>query len=91
MKISRRLSEVIVEATSKDDVEKWLTSIEEELEGLSWKPVGGRPNNIHTIHASTSSGLALVERYTNCIDALIEHIRTVDIGIATLHLESQDG
>lgn len=73
MMISRQLSEDIVAANSVAEVDDWLNSVEKEIgSALGWRYVGGRENNIHTIHASTSAGLALVERPTNSIDAVLE-------------------
>ena len=72
MKISRKLSELIVEAKTAAEVEAWLKLVEAEIGGLSWDPVGGKMNNIHTVEVSTNPGLALVERPTNSIDAMLD-------------------
>ena len=72
MKISRRLSEKIIEAKTPIEVEEWLTQVEEELGGVSWSPIGGKMNNIHTVEVSTDPGLALIERPTNSIDAMLD-------------------
>ena len=72
MKISRHLSELICEANTVTEVEAWLKLVEVELGGLAWNPVGGKMNNIHTVEVSTNPGLALVERPTNSIDAMLD-------------------
>ena len=78
MKINRHLSELICEATTKTEVETWLKLVEGEIGGLHWKPVGGKENNVHTIEVSTNPGLALIERPTNSIDAMLDlaYLRT---------------
>lgn len=40
--------------------------------GFSWRPVGDRENNSGTIDIGSDPGLALIERVTNAIDAVIE-------------------
>lgn len=40
--------------------------------GIGWRPVGGWDNNAGIINVSTSPGSAVVERITNCGDALLE-------------------
>ena len=78
MKLSARSSSTIIDCFTAEEVEEWLRTIAIEVGDLKWKPVGGKENNIHTIEVSTNSGLALVERPTNCIDAMLDlqhHLR----------------
>ena len=72
MKISRYLSERIIDIKTSAEVEEWLKLVEEELGGISWSPIGGKMNNVHTVEVSTNPGLALVERPTNSIDAMLD-------------------
>ncbi|HEX2253664.1 MAG TPA: hypothetical protein VHQ65_10390 [Thermoanaerobaculia bacterium] len=44
----------------------------EDAHGFGWRAVGGRENNYGTINIGSDPGLALVERVTNAIDAVIE-------------------
>ena len=39
---------------------------------VSWQPVGGIPNNVHTVEVSSDPALALMERPINGIDALLD-------------------
>ena len=72
MRISRDLSEIITSAQTPNEVEAWIQLVSAEIGGLSWLPVGGKENNIHTVEVSSNSGLALMERVTNGIDAMLD-------------------
>lgn len=69
-KWEHELGEAIWTAKSAGDVEAIL-KIAETKYGIKTVPVG-RGNNIGTIRMASDPGLALVERVTNGIDALIE-------------------
>jgi len=72
MQASENLSVELFEATSQAGVDAWLRELERELGGIRWVPVGGIGNNVHTVEAASDPALALVERPTNSIDALLD-------------------
>ena len=72
MKISNTLSERAFKLTKPDEVQSWLEDVDKELGGLRWFPLGGIPNNVHTVQVSADPALALVERPINSIDAVLD-------------------
>ena len=72
MRINRQHSEIIVNSFTSSEVEAWLKIIEATYGELNWIPVGGKMNNVHTVEVSTDPGLALAERPTNSIDAVLD-------------------
>jgi hypothetical protein len=72
MKISRGLSDIIIGSKTAIEIKEWIEQVELEIGGLLWKPIGGKENNIHTVEVSSNSGLALIERPTNSIDAMLD-------------------
>ena len=72
MKISKQLSEKLFELTTQEEVDQWLRDVDREIGGISWAPVGGIENNVHTVEVASDPSLALVERPTNSIDALLD-------------------
>ena len=72
MALSQRLSDAVFCLASKEEAHEWLRDIDEEVGGLRWVPVGGLEDNIHAIEVSSHPALAIVERVTNAIDALLE-------------------
>jgi len=72
MKLSRKLSERVFEITKEDELLDWLRDVDKELAGISWVPLGGIENNVHTVEVASDPALALVERPTNSIDALLD-------------------
>lgn len=79
MKLSRKLSEQALKITEPDQVKEWLRAVDKEIGGLTWAPLGGIPNNVHTVQVSADSALALVERPINSIDAVLD-LRAVERG-----------
>ena len=71
-KLPKGLSEKVFDVTDADEVEDLLADIAKAVGGVTWKPVGGIPNNVHTIEVSTDPALALTERPINGIDALLD-------------------
>jgi hypothetical protein len=68
----KTLAERLSTVRSVDDVE-WLLDAAELLYGpITTAPVGDRPNNSGIIRVSSDPMLALVERITNAIDAVLE-------------------
>lgn len=59
-------------ARTEDDVTKALAAITAAEPGVKWRPVGDRPNNIGTIRVASDPALAMVERITNAMDAMLE-------------------
>src|SRR5437773_5137671 len=72
MKLSRKLSERVFEIKTEDEYQHWLREVDKELNGISWVPLGNIPNNVHTVEVASDPALALVERPTNSIDALLD-------------------
>jgi hypothetical protein len=70
--ISGNLAARVFEITRPDEVISWLAEVEKELGGLRWVPLGGIPNNVHTVQVSADPALALVERPINSIDAVLD-------------------
>lgn len=57
---------------SAADVVEWLDDVTAEVGGVTWLPLGGIPNNVHTVEVASDPALALVERPINGIDALLD-------------------
>src|SRR2546425_1406147 len=72
MKLSRKLSERVFDIRTEDEYHLWLREVDKELGGISWVPLGGIDNNVHTVEVASDPALALVERPTNSIDALLD-------------------
>jgi hypothetical protein len=79
MVLPQGLSERLFQLRREEDLREWLVAVDREVGGLSWRPVGGFEDNIHAIEVSADPALALVERVTNAIDALLE-LRAVERG-----------
>ena len=74
MKLSRQLSEKAFEITTEEEVHDWIAAVEKEIGGVKWVPVGHPrlADNVHTVEVASDPALALVERPTNSIDALLD-------------------
>ena len=72
MKISRGLSERLIAIRRGEDLRDWIYEVDKEVGGVSWQPLGGITNNVHTVEVASDPALALVERPTNSIDALLD-------------------
>jgi hypothetical protein len=72
MKLSKALSEQIFQITTQEQVDQWIRDVDKSIGGISWAPVGGIQNNVHTVEVASDPSLALVERPTNSIDALLD-------------------
>src|SRR5207249_10429127 len=72
MKLSKKLSERVFEIRTEDEYQRWLREVDKELNGISWVPLGGIDNNVHTVEVASDPALALVERPINGIDALLD-------------------
>jgi hypothetical protein len=66
------LSTGIFKLKTEAEVGDWLSDVSEALGGVSWHPLGGIPNNVHTVEVASDPALALVERPINAIDALLD-------------------
>lgn len=75
MKLPKNLSERIFEIATEEELDDWLREIDKVVGGISWTPVGGNDNNVHTVEVSSDPSLALVERPTNSIDALLDFMQ----------------
>lgn len=72
MNHSKTIAQAAWNARTVDDVTGLVDAIEKHLGKLKWVPVGGIVANGAPITAASDSGLALNERPTNGIDAVIE-------------------
>lgn len=72
MKISRTLSAAAFDITTEEKLSDWCRAVDKEIGGIRWVPVGGIENNVHPVEAASDPALALVERPTNSIDALLD-------------------
>jgi hypothetical protein len=72
MRVSMKLSEEIFQVKTEGEMDDWLRAVEKETGGLEWVPLGGIPNNVHTVQVSADPALALVERPINSIDAVLD-------------------
>ncbi|MGI9193642.1 MAG: hypothetical protein ACR2FO_03930 [Actinomycetota bacterium] len=46
--------------------------MDKQIGGISWKPLGGMENNVHSVEVASDPAGAIVERVTNAIDAVID-------------------
>ena len=68
----------------------WIRDVEKELTGIMWRAVGDEADNVHTVEVSTDPALAMLERVTNGIDALLDlRARELDQTAATPHEAAQ--
>jgi len=76
-RISSDLSKAVFAIANQDDLDDWLVEAKKCLGGATWLPLGGLENNVHTVEVASDPALALVERPTNSIDALLdlEHLQ----------------
>src|ERR1044072_3984485 len=72
MKLSKALSEQIFQITTQEQVDQWIRDVDKSIGGISWAPVGGIQNNVHTVEVASDPSLALGERPNNSIDALLD-------------------
>jgi hypothetical protein len=72
MKLSRSLSERVLSAVTRDEIDAWLRDVDRHVAGLRWVPLGGIMNNIHSVEVASDSASALVERATNGIDGMLD-------------------
>lgn len=89
-KIGVDLSHQLFEINTQQDVDQWLTEAKKDLGGASWRPLGGLENNVHTVQVASDPALALIERPTNSIDALLDlkHLELRETA-ASPHLAAQ--
>jgi hypothetical protein len=55
-----------------EEASDWLQDVSNEAGGVTWRSLGGIPNNVHTVEVASDPALALVERPINGIDALLD-------------------
>jgi hypothetical protein len=70
--IPRALSDRAFELVTADEVVAWIGDVAGAVGGVTWRPLGGIDNNVHTVEVASDPGLALVEIPVNGIDALLE-------------------
>lgn len=61
----------LFEATSVREVTDFLADFQSEHR-ISWRPVGGRDNNLPTINLGSDPAAGVIERITNAIDSIME-------------------
>ena len=71
-KINAKLSKELFGINNQKDLEVWLAEAMKSLAGVTWKPLGQNENNVHTVEVASDPALALIERPTNSIDALLD-------------------
>ncbi len=67
----QELANAVWDAKTPEDVKRILTLARAVYGELKWRAVGDRPNNHGNIRMGSDPGLALVERITNGIDAVV--------------------
>jgi hypothetical protein len=70
--LSESLSHRALALVAEREVIAWIEDVAAEVSGVTWLPLGGIPNNVHTIEVASDPALALVERPINGIDALLD-------------------
>lgn len=65
-------ADTVLLARTEKDVEKVIREAPAVYGPMSWRPVGNRPNNIGTIRMASDPALALIERITNGMDAILD-------------------
>ena len=70
--LSEALTTRGLSAVTASDVARWLDDVAAEVGGVTWAPLGGIANNVHTVEVASDPALALVERPINGIDALLD-------------------
>lgn len=70
--LSESLSNRFLRLVAEADVTGWIEDVAAEVGGTTWLPLGGIPNNVHTVEVASDPALALVERPINGIDALLD-------------------
>lgn len=78
MNRANELAQIVWQAKTLQDVECIKTLATEVYGALSWRPIGDRPNNHGNVRMGSDPGLALVERITNGIDAVVSLAQRVD-------------
>jgi len=78
-KINAKLSKELFTINNQKDLEAWLEEAKKSLGGVSWKPLGQNENNVHTVEVASDPALALIERPTNSIDALLD-LKHLELG-----------
>jgi len=68
------------QARTMEDVATLIYEAEKRYGAAGWRPVGDRENNIGTIRIASDPALAMVERVTNSMDAMLELGRAVNVG-----------
>lgn len=71
-KINAKLSKELFTINNQKDLEAWLNEAKKSLGGERWEPLGQNENNVHTVEVASDPALALIERPTNSIDALLD-------------------
>ncbi len=71
-KLPGETSASLFKIRTEEDFRSWLRSVDKAAGGVTWMPLGGIENNVHTVEVASDSGLALIERPTNSIDALLD-------------------
>lgn len=72
MRIPRELSERLFNVSTEQELNRWIRDVDKAVGGITWPWLGGIDNNVHTVEVASDPSLALVERPTNSIDALLD-------------------
>lgn len=80
-KLSRKLSLELLEVTDSTSLNAWIAKVKAEARKVSWREVGSQGgndiHNIGVIEAGSKKLAPLLERVTNCQDAIMELARTL--------------
>ena len=88
--LSSELSRRVFTIRSQAELLKWIADVERELNGVAWRAVGDEADNVHTVEVSSDPALAMLERVTNGIDAVLDlRARELDQTAATPHEAAQ--
>jgi hypothetical protein len=75
---------------TQHELATWIDDVEREVGGVTWRPVGDEADNVHTVEVSSDPALAMLERVTNGIDAVLDlRARELNQTAATPHEGAQ--
>lgn len=88
--LSTDLTKRALAIRTQSELADWVHDVERELNGITWRPVGDEADNVHTVEVSSDPALAMLERVTNGIDAVLDlRARELDQTAATPHEAAQ--
>jgi hypothetical protein len=70
--VTQEMAERLWVARTEAEIVDLIAELPATTGGARWRPVGDRPNNIGTIRIASDPALAIIERITNAMDAVLE-------------------